>query len=253
MSEDPKERPRLSHSPNEVELNERATRRAPIHLEPCELQEWLDSRSEWILYLDPDMSKEDLRQLYEMHVRSACPNDSVLDEIAAHENTPADILYALSEPQWQCTHLGLTTNPNLPPDILRRLAKSRKWAVREHIAWHRSTPIDALQRLAKSRYAFIGEAARQNLLGIQATTGNQSSAEAFLERMIGGDETAQLAGLAFLQRPGCLEVFLKLVGVSRLRNALLTGKAHVKPNSISSVSAQFDRLLRDLDASAAGQ
>lgn len=136
----------------------------PIDLDPCELREWMKTHSSWILSLDDALSPDEIRLLYLRHVESPCPDEGVLSEIAAHPNTPSDVLVELAESKWRGTHLALALNTRLPDRVIRRLARTRRMDVLEHIASNPSTPTDVLKRLARHPKAVVArEIARQSL------------------------------------------------------------------------------------------
>lgn len=137
----------------------------PIHMDPCELREWMKTHPHWVLSLEDTMTTEEIQSLYRRHVESPCPDEGVLSEIAVHPNTPVEILVELARPNWRGTHLALALNTRLPADVLRRLAKTRRLDVLEHIAWNISTPTDVLEHLARHPTAqFVREAAKRNLM-----------------------------------------------------------------------------------------
>jgi hypothetical protein len=127
----------------------------PLELDPCAVQQWMDQRDEWLLALHPKLTARELTDLYTRYVNSPCPITDVLCEIAAHPNTPENILREILRGSDQELHHALAANPNLPSAMLAVLAHSPANDVLEHVIWHPRTPIGELERLARKRRSAV--------------------------------------------------------------------------------------------------
>jgi hypothetical protein len=130
---------------------------APLELDPCALQEWLEARPEWVISIGRGVSPNELSDVYHRYVSSKCRISAVLCEIAAHPNTPTDILaelHRLGRHDSEIDH-ALACNPNISESLLVQLAHSPVNAVLEHVIWHPRTPAVEIERLTNYRRSAV--------------------------------------------------------------------------------------------------
>lgn len=187
---------------------------------------------------------------------------TALDALAerAHPAARRLILAQLHSRNWLVRQAALRAagiidiSPHLEPAW--RALQSRRWVERMAGAGALAkagvtAALPALRRLAQRARAVRELAAEAHVLGSMALLGDPAGASLFLQRLSARSRSSRLAAAAFLERGDRLRELARIVGVDRLRAALLAGKAVQAASPKPRYQRRFDKLLERLEGLAA--
>jgi hypothetical protein len=138
-----------------------------IKWSPEKIKTFCETKDNWILKLDEDMTAGELKSLYEEHMNSPYCYDGIIAEIAAHNNSPVEVLEAISNSYKEDILSALATNVHLTPKIIKKLSTSHYPEVRIHVLHNKGTPIALVKRIAeKDKNKRVRETAKRILRGL---------------------------------------------------------------------------------------
>ena len=121
-----------------------------VNLPPKELKEFCENNDYFIIELNDKMEEAKIIELYNIHINSPYCSESILSEIAEHNNTPIDILTAIAYNAEPSTLLSLALNPNINKEIIEKLSKVKDYATLEHLVCNPAMTIDQLEKFKNS-------------------------------------------------------------------------------------------------------